>query len=192
MSRSQQPPTWQFSLMAPIYDFVAGFRPTVDLAAYLPDGESFSLLDLGGGTGSLEAIPPACETYVILDRNHGMLAQKARLPEAFRVRGTSHQAPWSDNTWDVVLLRDALHHMGPAGVVLEEIQRLLRPGGRLILEEFNPTTPMGWTTSKLEWLMGLGSQFYPPDEMKGLLRDAGFSIQQEDQEGLLSVYTVTA
>jgi SAM-dependent methyltransferase len=55
---------------------------------------------------------------------------------AVDVYSIAHALPFGDNEFDIVLCTEMLEHVPDPQAVLSEIQRVLRPGGRLIM-----TTP---------------------------------------------------
>jgi ubiquinone/menaquinone biosynthesis C-methylase UbiE len=144
--------------LAPAYDQmcrVMGLGPamrrrTLALAG-LQRGER--VLDVGCGTGVLtrlaaEAIGPA-GTAVGIDPGPAMIGV-ARL-KAVRTRsrakfelGVIERLSFGDGTFDVVLSSFMLHHL-PADVKragLGEAWRVLKPGGRLVLVDFDPRRPI--------------------------------------------------
>lgn len=58
----------------------------------------------------------------------------------FPVFGRGEQLPFQNDTFDAVLLIEVIEHIGPDREAIKEIQRVLRPGGVLVL-----TTPNGDT-----------------------------------------------
>jgi len=54
------------------------------------------------------------------------------------------------DSYDVVLVEHALHHMAPMDTVLERIRRTLRPGGIFCLDEYVGPTRFQWTPRQLE------------------------------------------
>jgi SAM-dependent methyltransferase len=50
--------------------------------------------------------------------------------------------PFADGSFDVVLIRDVLHHLADRTSALREAHRVLKPGGRLTLVEPNRRSPL--------------------------------------------------
>lgn len=58
---------------------------------------------------------------------------RQRLPRATFTHGSADSIPYANKFFDGVLLLDVLEHVPYEGPVIEEIERLLRPGGQLIV-----------------------------------------------------------
>lgn len=111
------------------------------------DGKALDILDVGCGAGTHSAL------WAELDhRVHGLdiseqLIQLARQRAAadgldvdFRV-GTATSLPWTDSSMDVCLAQELLEHVPDWGLCLDEFERVLRPGGILILSTNNKLCP---------------------------------------------------
>lgn len=93
------------------------------VVAHLPEGR---LLDLGGGTGA------ANETFgdrgvVALDPAPEMLALN---PTPLRVVAVGEALPFSDGAFDAVFSAYVFRNLDSVDATLEEMARVLRPGGR--------------------------------------------------------------
>lgn len=49
----------------------------------------------------------------------------------------ARELPWRDRSFDAVVSMNALHHMRQWKRVLHEIERVVRPGGKVVLADFN-------------------------------------------------------
>jgi SAM-dependent methyltransferase len=61
---------------------------------------------------------------------------------AHTVAADAARLPFSDDSFDAVLIRDLLHHVPAPAAVLAEARRVLRRGGRLLLVEPNRASPL--------------------------------------------------
>jgi SAM-dependent methyltransferase len=93
-------------------------------------------LDAACGPGIVtEALSAAGLRAVGVDLTAEMVAEARAGRRGTFVRGDASRLPFGDGVFDVALSRNALHHMeGPAAIV-REMARVLRPGGRLVVED---------------------------------------------------------
>lgn len=142
------------------------------------------VLDLGGGTGRvanfIKELQKDNEIY-LLDSNKGMLkkADKKELENLFH--GYSSNMPFSDNFFDVILCVDALHHFEKTEESLSEMSRVLKPGGKLIVSDFNSESTATKVLEALEVLGDKSVSYLSGSELKNMLRDNGFRIDHEDE-----------
>jgi ubiquinone/menaquinone biosynthesis C-methylase UbiE len=107
----------------------------LDLAvSRLALGPGADVLDLAAGTGKLtRPLVERFRTVVAVEPDPGMRAVLARATEAFRVLGgRAEEIPLPDDSVDTVFVGQAFHWFDTA-VALQEIARVLRPRGGLVL-----------------------------------------------------------
>jgi demethylmenaquinone methyltransferase/2-methoxy-6-polyprenyl-1,4-benzoquinol methylase len=182
-----------FDRFARIYDWVMPAADSGSLAAALSraDGDIDRVLDLGGGTGRASIAVDAPER-VVVDVSRPMLA-RARTRTAngpgrptdppgplAALQGDAGQLPVEDDAVDAAIVVDAFHHMPQQAAVVAEAARVLRPGGVLVIREFDPTHPLGWLLVRAEHVIGMKSTFHAPEDLVGLLADAGFAVEVLD------------
>lgn len=119
---------------------------TLQLAKLQPGD---AILDVGCGTGKLifvaEKVVGLAGTAVGLDVEAGMIAQakasvaKAHSRATFDVASIT-QIPYPDNSFDVVTSSLVYHHLSQTEKVtgLQEVVRVLKPNGRLLIVDLNP------------------------------------------------------
>jgi demethylmenaquinone methyltransferase/2-methoxy-6-polyprenyl-1,4-benzoquinol methylase len=132
------------------------------------------VLDVGGGTGQGVRALDVPEG-VVVDAAPRMLAE-ARDHGVPGVHGDARRLPVPDEAVDGVLLLDALHHMPDAEQVLAEAARVLRPGGVLVVLEYDPTTVRGRLLVAAEHLVGFDSTFFAAGDLEAMLRAVGLSV----------------
>ncbi len=173
------PPNWQFTLLAPVYDWLMVLRPRGKFPEWnLPAAPG--VLDLGGGTGrSLEAAvePANFAEKVVLDLNRAMLRQGQRRRNYDFVAGDARRLPFADGSFDLVLACDSLHHIGDPDDVFAELNRILTKGGAVFIEEFNPQGLSGKIAKLGEYALGMKSHFLVPEQLKDIARANNFKIE---------------
>lgn len=164
---------WFFERVARVYDLV---MPRADAAAIreglaLADGPVERVLDIGGGTGRAARAVDAPER-VVIDATPGMLR---RVPPGIgRVLGSATTLPVGEGAADAVVIVDALHHLPRHHRVLAEAYRVLRPGGALVVREFNRATIRGRLLEAAEHAIRMESTFRTADALHARLSVAGF------------------
>lgn len=113
------------------------------LLGLLPGDEARDLLDIGTGTGRIIAVfAPHVRRAVGIDLSREMLMvarsnlERAKLDNCFVRHGDMYQLPLPGASFDVVILHQVLHFAEHPGRVVTEAARVLRPGGKLIIADF--------------------------------------------------------
>ncbi|MFW0861672.1 MAG: class I SAM-dependent methyltransferase [Dethiobacter sp.] len=168
-----------FSLIAPFYDcFMAALHKKQGkvLLARLAPLSHRKVLDLGGGTGKLAAqLEKAGANVWLLDSSTAMLKRARRLlPSNRAVLGDAASLPFAENSFDVVMIVDALHHFRKQEIVLEEALRVLRPGGTLAILDFNRKNAAVKVLSILEQVMLEPALMLTAEQLEKLLAQKGF------------------
>ncbi|MFQ6013614.1 MAG: class I SAM-dependent methyltransferase [Thermoplasmata archaeon] len=144
------------------------------------------LLDIGGGTGAYTAVFAAgCEEIVVLEPDGGKVAYGGRRRPGLRfVSGQAEEIPFPDGHFDRAAAIVSFHHVSDPDRALQEIHRVLRPAGRFVLEEFDPTRGPGKRAHFLESTFGGGrSTFYTPAALMARLEEHGFQATSHERVG---------
>ena len=161
-----------FDRFAAVYDLLVPETDATPLETglALADRPVERIVDLGGGTGRAgRAVEPKT---VVLDAGEPMLA-KARDKGYPTVRGDARQLPLRNEATDAVLSVDAIHHLPSIGAVLADTERILGPGGVVVIRDFDPTTLRGRGLAIAEHVVGFDSTFFSARDVASELRAVG-------------------
>ncbi|WP_080969650.1 demethylmenaquinone methyltransferase [Propionibacterium freudenreichii] len=117
------------------------------------------VLDLAAGTGTSSAPFAAAGAHVFpTDLSFGMLeVGKQRQPDLTFVQGDATALPYRDDSFDAVTISFGLRNVEDTAKALEELRRVTRPGGRIVICEFSTPT---WAPFRV-----LYQRFYLPRVM---------------------------
>ncbi len=172
------------------------------------------VLDLATGSGDLaQAIQLACPQAKVLGADFSVPMMREAQKRHFHrlVAADGLALPFQDGVFDVLTVAFGLRNMASWPAALKEMNRVLRPGGRLFVLDFSiPRIPgirqlylfylkqimtriAGWITGKREayvYLCGSIERFPSGREMEALICDNGFSTASSRQLtlGIASLY----
>lgn len=156
----------------------------VELAAPQPD---WTALDIATGTGHTAlAIAPHVASVTGLDLTTEMLIEADKLSRARGVNnitfreGDVHALPFATGSFDLLTSRRAPHHFSNIKQALSEMWRVLRPGGRLVIDDRSVPEDdfVDQCMNELDWLHDQSHvRQYRPSEWQRLLPEAGFVIE---------------
>jgi ubiquinone/menaquinone biosynthesis C-methylase UbiE len=124
-----------FGLIAGVYDRAGSFQVSELLSGWLDISPNCRLLDAGGGTGRVAAALRSLVAEVfVADLSRAMLhyAVAKGLPA---VCAPAELLPFSSESFERIIMVDALHHVIDQGKTARELFRLLTPGGRIAVIE---------------------------------------------------------
>ena len=152
------------------------------------------VLDVATGGGHVAfTLAPLSSEVVALDLTHEMLqvaeqeAIKRQLSNIRYLEGDAQKLPCEDASFDIVVCRQAAHHFPQVRQAVQEWQRVLKPGGKLVLDDsIAPEEPAIDTfLNELEALRD-------PSHMRSLrasewniiLQENGFTVRSEREWGI--------
>ena len=140
-----------------------------DLAARLGLPVSGWLLDAGGGTGRIaHALKSYSQKIVVVDLSLEMLRQ-AQVKNGLSITCShTEKLPFSDHSFDGVVMVDALHHVCDQAETAGELWRVLKPGGRIVIEEPDIRTLTVKILAVMEKVLLMRSHFLAPADIRAL------------------------
>jgi ubiquinone/menaquinone biosynthesis C-methylase UbiE len=177
---------------APLFDHLADTYETVlpyfskfgeQLIDFVAPAAGSRLLDVGAGTGAVarHAVARGCVVTAV-DASAGMVQRlSAELPTVTTAVMEATDLHFDDGTFDVVTLGFVLHTIDQPHRVLEEVRRVLRPGGAVAVAQPGPVRSTDRWHRFDEIIAGFSrnrsaeASTAPRPETTRLLADAGFT-----------------
>ncbi len=172
-----------FNLLAPFYDRWMRADEMDRLRSFLDLPVPGWVLDAGGGTGRVSAgLRGQAAGLVIADESIGMLKQALAKDGLAPLCTHAEQLPFSDGMFDRVLMVDALHHVADNRKTAAELWRVLKVGGRIVIQEPDISTFAVRLVALAEKIMLMRSHFLSLEAIKGLFYypQANFKLEQEE------------
>jgi len=189
----------QFSKRSNAYVACSALMDQADLDTVVgllePTGEE-RVLDVATGTGNLAmALSPHVKEVIGIDITPGMLELAVRAARENgpgnidNMVGDVEHLPFRESEFDVVTCRFSFHHFPGPRISLCEMARVLRPGGRLVIEDMlsSEDTSKSEYQNKIENLRDPSHiKHYRASEIEHMLQEAGLVVV--DRVGGSSVF----
>lgn len=102
--------------------------------------------------------------------------------------GSAYEIPFPDESFDVVYSYLTLQHVSDLSRVFGEVQRVLKPGGMVVVADRHRVSARGffkpWHEFKGRWMYSWDSSFrerwYTPGEWRSLFENEGFEVLSKD------------
>lgn len=178
------PPIDHFGILAPFYErFI---RPKVSQTFWrLVDARpGQALLDAGGGTGRVSQVLSGQGLRVVVaDESPEMLREAGLKDGLLPLRTPTERLPFADETFERVIMVDALHHVAHQQHTADELFRVLKPGGMLVIEEPNVDLFAVKLLALGEKLLLMRSRFLSPHRMAHLFHDREAAVHLHHEDG---------
>ncbi len=146
----------------------------------LPSDE---VLECACGTGLLTAvIAPRCKRLIATDFSVRMLKRAEKKNRKYGnvqfEQGNILQLSYPDNCFDTVVAANVIHLLDEPYQALRELDRVCRPGGKLIIPTYMNQTERGKTNSVSDAIGKAGADFkreFTPDTYRRFFADAGYT-----------------
>lgn len=133
-----------FSRAAPLYDRVAGLQRRIadQLSTWLGDTQVERAVDLGSGTGYANGwLSERAVLLLNIDLAEGMLGfARSQGCTGIHVAGDAEALPLADASVDLIWSSLALQWSEQPEILMAELCRVTRPGGRILISTLGPTT----------------------------------------------------
>ena len=125
-----------FGILAPVYEKYIKPKYPEKLAELVQLPITGSLLDVGGGTGRVSQffIEDVGE-LILADLSYQMLIESQSKNSVMPACSHSEFLPFPDDYFERIIMIDALHHVCDQQKTINELWRVIKPGGRIIIEE---------------------------------------------------------
>ena len=165
-----------FGRVAGIYNRMAEFSPSMALLETLELPQNGLLLDVGGGTGRVgNSLRKMVRDVVIADLSIGM-ARYAVTKGLMTVCAPAEHLPFSSETFDRIIMVDALHHVFDQQKVISELWRVCPMGGKILIIEPDIHKVAMILVAIFEKILFMRSHFLPADEIASLFPDKNSKI----------------
>lgn len=184
----------QFGQAAAAYLTSAAHAQGADLQrlkALLEGQSAAAVLDLGCGAGHVSfAVAPHAGEVTAFDLSQQMLdvvqheAQRRGIDNLKVRQGVAERLPFADAGFDLVLTRFSAHHWSDVPRAMQEVRRVLKPGGRFVMiDVMAPDKPLFDThLQTIELLRDVSHvRNYSFGEWEDFLGRAGFAIAASDR-----------
>ncbi len=170
------------------------FTSRREIVEYMEISPGMAVADVGAGTGLFLGplagkVGPGGRVYAVdispklLEHIHRRV-QEANLTQVEIVQGSGRNAELPDGSVDLVFVCDTYHHFEYPRAMLTSLHRALRPGGRLVVVDFERIPGVS-----REWICGhvrAGKEVFTAEIVA-----AGFTLEDEGEvEGLRENYVL--
>lgn len=170
------------------------------IASELEKEDYNDLLDCGCGTGPMISLlyeNDSSKNYTGLDITPRMIevAKNKNLEGVNWVVGDCENLPFEENSFDAIICSNSFHHYPNPEKFFESAKRVLRPGGRLILQDYTAPKFILWIMNHTEMplanLMGHGDVgAYSLDQVQQFCNLVDLKVEKLKREKKMRLHLV--
>jgi len=118
------------------------------------------VLDAGCGIGNITGKYCDAHSVVGIDEQLSAIQCCAKFCHGTYIQGSLYRAPFANNIFDSILFLDAIEHLAQPIRALEELLRVLKPGGLILICTMNYASPL-WFVLENTWHRFFGGSCKP-------------------------------
>lgn len=167
-----------FGFLAPFYEFFIPPRTSPEFIDEVDFPKGGMFLDAGGGTGRVaQFFQGQSGLIVVADESSSMLQEAVKKSGLCGVCAAAENLPFFPRAFDRVVMVDALHHVADQAAACGELWRIIKPGGRIVVEE--PDIRSFWVKliALAEKLALMRSRFLSPPQIAALFHYPGAEVR---------------
>ncbi len=172
-----------FDIIAPFYDRVIHKLDLKRLIKLLKLPAKGRMLDAGGGTGRVSSrLRTMIDEVVVCDVSLPMLKQAKNKGRLWAAQSHIEQLPFPNESFERIVVVDALHHFCNQRQSIQELLRVLKFGGRLVIEEPNIDKFIVKWVALAEKLFLMRSHFCSSNEIVAMIKEQEFNAYVESDD----------
>jgi ubiquinone/menaquinone biosynthesis C-methylase UbiE len=164
-----------------IYTIGASKRIQI-MSEYIDLRPGDTILDIGGNTGKItQAYSTNCKDVVVLEPKHNVVEYgRSHRPNIKFVEGGAENIPLPDEYFDKIVASASFHHFSDQDSALEEMKRVLKADGKIIILEIDPNTPRGKRLKFCETLFHTGAKLYQSSQLSKKIEEHNLHVLSMD------------
>jgi len=128
------------------------------------------ILDVGAGTGVIASkVAAMCEVFALEPRQDRVDYMKRKFPEVKAFDGVAENVQFPESYFTKIYSVSAFHHFKDQDQAVSEFDRILKPGGIVLIHELYPKSSIAKVEKRISKM-----DFQPPESLKAKFAVVGF------------------
>jgi demethylmenaquinone methyltransferase/2-methoxy-6-polyprenyl-1,4-benzoquinol methylase len=176
-----------FGSVAKIYERSGKFEVTEEFSKLINLTPESRLIDVGGGTGRVAAaLMKMTRQVVVADPSRKMLFY-ANQKGLATICSTAEALPFTGESFDRAIMVDAFHHVSNQQATAQELWRIIKPGGRILIIEPDIRRLFVKLLAIFEKLLLMQSHILHYDQIKSIFQGKDARISCSFSENIVSI-----